>query len=156
MPELKPSFSIDVLPNPVYHKVTNQGGMMSIAIVKSRRPFWKVKFNTKKCEMNFRKETLWTSLKMSSPSPQIRELWGSCISFSVSKFASQCRRLLLSLEFSTGKVWNSSIIAIWKLPPSRSHAPLVEVPCGAASRNPWGQNQNPEFRAFIDPYDQNL
>ena len=28
---------------------------------------------------------------------------------------------------------------------SRSPAPLVEVPCGAASRGPWGQNKNPKI-----------
>ena len=35
---------------------------------------------------------------------------------------------------------------------------LVEVPCGAASRGPWGQNKKPknlEIGAIIGPSDQN-
>ena len=36
-----------------------------------------------------------------------------------------------------------------------AQAMRVEVPCGVASRNPWGQNWNPKFGAFIGPSDQN-
>ena len=31
---------------------------------------------------------------------------------------------------------------------SRSTALRVEVPCGAASRGPWGQNENPKMLSF--------
>ena len=31
---------------------------------------------------------------------------------------------------------------------SRSPALQVEVPCGAASRGPWGQNENPKMLSF--------
>ena len=33
-------------------------------------------------------------------------------------------------------------------PGLKSMAPRVEVPCGAASRGPWGQNENPKMLSF--------
>ena len=32
--------------------------------------------------------------------------------------------------------------------PRNPMAPRVEVPCGAASRGPWGQNENPKMLSF--------